>query len=62
MTPVHVRTILDALDYQECALLKQVDREPKTRGGKPNILLQALRKDLDAIADARLAFRHWRPE
>jgi hypothetical protein len=58
MSPEHVRTIFDALEFRENELLNRLDREPKTRNGKPNPMRPWLHKDLSDIADARLAFRN----
>ncbi len=56
MTPEQVGAIIDALEFKEQYYRARFDREPATRGGKPNKIKAALLKEIDAIADARLAF------
>jgi hypothetical protein len=57
VSPDQVRVILDALEFQETTLLDQFERQPRTRGGKPNPLRAYLQKEIDLVADARIAFK-----
>ncbi len=56
MNEDHIQTILDALEFKERQFTERVEREPKTRGGKPNKLRLHLQEELDKIAEARQAF------
>lgn len=53
MSREHLQTAIEALEYQHAAYSKQLDREPRTRNGKPNPMRLHLMVCMNSINEAR---------